>query len=95
MDDILLARSDTYVLSKTKNYLKPHYVTKDMGNPNYFLGIEVADQKNERFLSSRKYALDLCKMPVYLGVNLLLCLWKFMWTFGVKIVKFIIKSSNT
>jgi len=36
-------------------------VTKDMGHPKYFLGIEVTHQKHNVLLSQCKYALDLLK----------------------------------
>jgi len=42
-------------------------VTKDMGKPKYFLGIEVAYQKHELLLSQRKYALDLLEQTGRLG----------------------------
>jgi len=46
-------------LEETKEYLKRYFVTKDMGKPRYFLGIEVAHQKHGLLLSQRKYTLDL------------------------------------
>jgi len=39
--DILLIDSDSAWLLETKEYLKFHFVTKDMERPKYFLGIEV------------------------------------------------------
>ena len=33
LDDILLTRSDSVALAETKEYLKRHFVTKDMGKP--------------------------------------------------------------
>jgi len=42
VDDILLTDSDSGGLLETKEYLKRHFVTKDMGKLKYFLGIEVA-----------------------------------------------------
>jgi len=42
VDDILLTDSDLAVLLETKEYLKGHFVTKDMGKPKYFQKIEVA-----------------------------------------------------
>ena len=44
VDDILLTGSDSVALAETE-YLKRYFVTKDMGKPRYFLGIEVAYQK--------------------------------------------------
>jgi len=42
VDDILLTESNSANLVKTKEYLRCHFVRKDMGKPKYFLGIEVA-----------------------------------------------------
>ena len=42
VDDILLTRSDFVGLVETNEYLRRHFVTKDMGKPKNFLGIEVA-----------------------------------------------------
>jgi len=44
---------------ETHGYLKYHFVTKNMRRPKYFLGIEIAHQKYNIFLSQRRYALDL------------------------------------
>ena len=42
VDDLLLNESDFITLVEIKEYLKLHFVTKNMGKPKYFLGIEVA-----------------------------------------------------
>jgi len=44
VDDILLTGSDPGGLLETKEYLMRYFVTKDMGRPKYFLGIEIAHQ---------------------------------------------------
>jgi len=59
IDDILLTRSNSAGIVETKMYLKSHFVTKDMGRIEYFLGIEVAHQKCSVLLSQRKHALNL------------------------------------
>jgi len=59
VDDILLANSDPGGILETKEYLKCHFVSKDMGRPRYFLRIEIAHQKHSTLLSQRKYVLDL------------------------------------
>ena len=51
VDDILLTGSDSVSLAETKEYLRRHFVTKEMGKPKYFLGIEVAHQKYSVLLS--------------------------------------------
>jgi len=53
VDDILLTGSDFVALTEIKEYLKSHFVTKDMGKPRYFLGIGVAYQKHGLLLSRR------------------------------------------
>jgi len=58
-DDILLTGSDSVGLVETKENLRHHFVTKDIGKPKYFLEIEVAHRKHGIILSQRKYALDL------------------------------------
>jgi len=80
--DILQTESDSATLAKTKEYLKHHFVTKDMGKPKYFLGIEVAYQNYGLILTQRKYALDLleetyffwCK-PVSTPIKVNVDLW--------------------
>jgi len=39
VDNILLTGSDPAGLAETKEYLRCHFVTKDMGKSKYFLGI--------------------------------------------------------
>ena len=42
VDNILLTSSNPAGIVEIKMYLKLHFVTKDMGRPKYFLGIEIA-----------------------------------------------------
>jgi len=67
VDDILLTGSDSAALAETKEYLKCHFVTEDVGKPKYFLKIEVAYKKHGLLLSQRKYALDLFEETCLLG----------------------------
>ena len=67
VDDILLIDSDSVEILETKQYLKCHFVTKDMGRPKYFLRIEVAHQKHNILIFQRKYALDLLEEAGILG----------------------------
>ena len=53
VDDIFLTGSDLAGLLETKEYLKRHFVIKDMGRPKYFLGIEVAHQKIVYFFPAK------------------------------------------
>jgi len=41
-DDILLTGSDSGGLLETKEYLKRHFMAKNMGRPIYFFAIEIA-----------------------------------------------------
>ena len=67
MDDIILTGSDSAGISETKEYLKRHFITKDMGKSRYFLGIEFAYDRNIMALSQRKYTLDLLQETGLLG----------------------------
>ncbi|KAL0317516.1 UNVERIFIED_CONTAM: Copia protein [Sesamum angustifolium] len=40
--DILITGSDIVGIEEAKTYLQKHFVTKDLGKPKYFLGIEIA-----------------------------------------------------
>ena len=67
VDDILLIGSDTTGINETKQYLSQYFVTKDMGTPRYFLGIEFAYAKDRMVLSLRKYVLDILQETCLLG----------------------------
>ena len=83
---ILLTSSDSARLLEINQYLKCHFVTKDMGCPKYFLGIEVAHQKHIILLSQRKYALDLLEEARLLGCKPTTLQWKPMWIYGLMTV---------
>ena len=51
VDDIPLTGNDTTGISKTKQFLSQHFVTKNMGKSRYFLGIEFAYVKDRMVLS--------------------------------------------
>ncbi|XP_020253820.1 uncharacterized protein LOC109830870 [Asparagus officinalis] len=70
VDDILLTGSDSVALAETKEYLNCHFVTKDMGKPKCFLGIEVTYQRHGMLLSQRNYVLDLLEEAGLLGCKL-------------------------
>ena len=59
VDDILVTGSDKEGIEEIKENLKTHFVTKDMGKPRYFLGIEFAYTNGKITLFQRKYVLDL------------------------------------
>jgi len=54
VDDILLNGSDPGGLLETKEYLKHHFVTKDMRRrPKYFLKIEIAHKNIVHFFLNK------------------------------------------
>ena len=59
VDDILMIDSDKAGIDESREFLKKHFVTKDLGRPKYFLGIEIAHAKGGILLSQRKYVLNL------------------------------------
>ncbi|KAK4403222.1 Retrovirus-related Pol polyprotein from transposon RE2 [Sesamum angolense] len=69
VDDILITGSDNDGIEEAKTYLQKHFVTKDLGRPRYFLGIEIAHSKHGVSLSQRKYACDLLQEVGLLGTK--------------------------
>ena len=67
VDDIIITGSDVEGINETKQYLQRHFTTKDMGRPEYFLGIKFAYAKGKMVLSQRKYALDLLQEAGLIG----------------------------
>ncbi|KAG6428167.1 hypothetical protein SASPL_112417 [Salvia splendens] len=67
VDDILVASSEASLISDFKTFLAEHFKFKDLGYPKYFLGIEIARNKSDIFVSQHKYALDLVSDAGLLG----------------------------
>ncbi|KAG6403128.1 hypothetical protein SASPL_135345 [Salvia splendens] len=67
VDDILVASSEDSQVSDFKEFLGNHFKFKDLGNPKYFLGIEIARNNTGLFISQHKYALDLVTDAGLLG----------------------------
>jgi len=67
VDDIMLMNCNSAGLVETKEYLRHHFVTKDMGKPKYFLRIEVAHQKHNVLLSQKMFALDFLEETRFIG----------------------------
>ena len=67
VDNILLTDSDLVGLLETKEYLKHHFVIKNMGRPKYLLKIKVAHPKYSVLLSQQKYDMDLLEETRLLG----------------------------
>ncbi|KAG6433752.1 hypothetical protein SASPL_105368 [Salvia splendens] len=67
VDDILVASSEDSLISAFKDFLGNHFKFKDLGNPKYFLGIEIARNSTGLFISQHKYAMDLVTDAGLLG----------------------------
>ena len=68
VDDILLTGSDFVALAEIKEYLKRHFVTKDIGKLRYFLGIDKS--MVYFYLRGSKHFISLSKLACW-GANLL------------------------
>lgn len=67
MDDIIITGDDNQEIEKLKEQLMQAFEVKELGELQYFLGLEVARSKNGIFVSQRKYTLDLLKETSKLG----------------------------
>lgn len=61
VDDIIIVSSSSTAADKLIQKLKVDFAVKDLGPLEYFLGIEVKQEKNGILLSQKRYALDLLK----------------------------------
>lgn len=69
VDDLLITGDSQCNIDKLKAMLSRNFHMKDLGNINYFLGIEVHRSPDGFFLSQRKYVLDLLKEYHMVGVK--------------------------
>ncbi|CAJ2632157.1 unnamed protein product [Trifolium pratense] len=59
VDDIVLAGNDISEIKNVKSFLNDRFKIKDLGPLRYFLGLEVARNKEGILLNQRKYTLEL------------------------------------
>ena len=67
MDDIILIGNDYVQMVELKNRLVVKFKVKDLGSLRYFLGMEVARNKNGISVSQRKYIFEFLKEIEMLG----------------------------
>ena len=61
VDDIVVTGNNSSEIAALKAFLNDKFKIKDLGEPNYFLGMEVVQVPNGTVLTQRKFALDLLK----------------------------------
>ena len=62
VDHIIIASYSDSTVNKLMQQLTGEFAIKDLGTLNYFLGIEVKQQRDGLILSQKHYALDLLKI---------------------------------
>ncbi|WZY94100.1 hypothetical protein YC2023_066429 [Brassica napus] len=67
VDDLIITGSDKAGIQATKEFLKSVFDIKDLGEMEYFLGIEICRSKEGLFMSQRKYTMDMLKETDVLG----------------------------
>ena len=67
VDDIILTGDDIEEMGRLKKVLATEFEVKDLGQMQYFLGMEVARSKRGISVSQRKYTLDLLTETGMLG----------------------------
>lgn len=59
VNDLIFAENSNHVISQLKSTLQSHFLIKDLGHLNYFLGIEMAVSSTCLFRNQQNYILDL------------------------------------
>ncbi|XP_042059355.1 uncharacterized mitochondrial protein AtMg00810-like [Salvia splendens] len=67
VDDMMTATNRLDLIEKFKDFLSEFFKYKDLGAPKYFLGLEIARNKEGILISQRKYAMDLIRDAGLLG----------------------------
>ena len=76
VDDMIIIGNDENVIAALKESLHTKFRIKDLGQLQYFLGIEVARSTDGISISQRKYTLDILDEVGLLGPNYCRHLWK-------------------
>jgi hypothetical protein len=69
VDDIIVASSSDQATQAVLQDLQKEFTLKDLGELNYFLGIEVIKIKDGLLLTQEKYASDLLKKGRYVKLQ--------------------------
>ncbi|XP_019093211.1 PREDICTED: uncharacterized protein LOC109129430 [Camelina sativa] len=69
VDDLIITGSTGQIMKTFKAYLSSCFHMKDLGPLKYFMGIEVARSSSGKYLSQRKYALDIISNIGLLGAR--------------------------
>lgn len=72
VDVLIVFGSDLVILTGFKTYLQSCFHMKDLGNLNYFLGIEMARSPQGIVMSQCKYTLDIIADCRLLGFKLVI-----------------------
>ncbi|KAL0368250.1 UNVERIFIED_CONTAM: Retrovirus-related Pol polyprotein from transposon RE2 [Sesamum calycinum] len=83
VDDILITGSDTVGIEEVKTYLQKHFITKDLGRPRYFLGIEIAHSSMESLYLRENILVTSFKKQAYSALNQWTLLWILILIFGM------------
>ncbi|KAG6397697.1 hypothetical protein SASPL_143867 [Salvia splendens] len=67
VDDILVGTTNPEMTNDFKKFLTQHFKFKDLGDPKYFLELEIARNKKGIQISQRKYTMDLLKDTSFMG----------------------------
>lgn len=59
MDDILLSGNNVAKLQAVKNFLHGEFTIKDLGEADYFLGIQILHANEGIWISQQKYICDI------------------------------------
>lgn len=70
VDDIIIRSENKDLIDQFKASLSSHFKLKDLGNLQYFLGLEIARPSQGIVISQRKFVLELLEEYGVLGLNI-------------------------